>query len=87
MITSNSQVPKYKKNGIVNGVRGYVDSFQYSSEDPSSPEYIWVRFNDDKTGQLLRLENLHLLQHHKPNDELAVPIARQKKSFSFKIPK
>ena len=84
MITSNSQVPKYKKNGIVNGVRGYVDSFQYSAEDPSSPEYIWVRFNDNKTGQLLRFENRHLLQHHKPNDELAVPIARQKKSFSFK---
>ena len=84
MITSNSQIPKYKQNGIVNGVRGYIDSFQYSSEDSTCLEYIWVRFNDDKTGQLQRIENCHLLQHHKPYDKLAVPIARQKKTFSFK---
>ena len=84
MVTSNSQEPKYKQNGLVNGVRGYIDSFQYSKEDPSSPEVIWVRFNDDKTGQLLRTDNLHLLQHHKPDDPLSVPIFRQKKTFNQK---
>ena len=81
MVTSNSNIPRYKQNGIVNGVRGYIDSLQYSEENPTSLEYIWVRFTDNKTGRLLLLENRHLLQHHKPNDDLAVPIARQKKTF------
>ena len=81
MVTSNSQDLKYKKNGIVNGVRGYIDSFQYSKENPSFLEYIWDRFNDDKIGQLLRLENLHLLNLHKPFDPLSVPFKRQKKTF------
>ena len=84
MVTSNSNIPRHKQNGIVNGVRGYIDSLQYSTEDPTSLEYIWVRFIDNKIGQLLRFENSHLLQHHKPNDELAVPIARQKKSFQLR---
>ena len=81
MITSNSQTPKYKQNGIVNGVRGYIDSFQYSEDDPSCLEYIWVRFNDDKIGQLLRFENSNLLKRHKPSDLLSVPFKRQKKTF------
>ena len=81
MITSNSQEPKYKLNGIVNGVRGYIDSFQYS-EDKSYIEVIWVRFNDDTTGQQLRHDNLHL--PHKPHDKLSVPIFRQKKTFKQK---
>ena len=82
MITSNSQEPKYKLNGIVNGVRGYIDSFQYS-EDGSCVDVIWVRFNDDKIGQLLRKDNLHLLQTHKAG-ELAVPIFKMKKTFKLK---
>ena len=81
MITSNSQEPKYKLNGIVNGVRGYIDSFQWS-EDKTFIEVIWVRFNDDTTGQLLRQDNLHL--PHKPHDKLSVPIFRQKKTFKQK---
>ena len=81
MITSNSGEPKYKLNGIVNGVRGYIDSFQYS-KDKTFVEVIWVRFNDDTTGQLLRHDNLHL--PHKPHDKLSVPIFRQKKTFKLK---
>ena len=77
MITANSQEPKYKMNGIVNGVRGFIDSFQY--DDDGSLLAIWVRFNDDKTGQLLRIDNAH--QPHKPDDKLAVPIFRMKKTF------
>ena len=84
MITSNSQEPKYKMNGIVNGMRGWVDSFQYSRDDPTVLEVIWVRFTDDKTGQLLRMDNLHYLQFHKPDDRLAVPLTKQKKTFSQK---
>ena len=77
MITSNSQEPKYKMNGIVNGVRGFIDSFQY--DDDGSLFAIWVRFCDDKTGQLLREDNCH--QPHKPDDKLSVPIFRMKKTF------
>ena len=45
-------------------------------------EVIWVRFNDDKVGQLLLKDNKDLLRHHKRNDPLAVPIKKQKKTFS-----
>ena len=82
MITTNSQNAKYKNNGIVNGARGYIDSFQYNKEDHNSLEYIWVRFTDDKIGQALRKDNKHLLQEHEPNDKLAVPIRKIKKTFS-----
>ena len=82
MVTSNSSVKRHKKNGIVNGIRGFIDSFQYSKDDPNTLEVIWVRFNDDKTGQLLRDENLNLLKNHTPDDKLSVPILRQKKTFN-----
>ena len=84
MITSNHSVKKYKNNGIVNGARGFIDSIQPSKDDPNVPEVIWVRFNDDETGQLLRKDKLALTQDHKPNDPLSVPIVRQKKKFQPK---
>ena len=40
-----------------------------------------MRFNDDKVGQLLRYDKKDLLRQHKPNDPLAVPIKKQKKTF------
>merc|ERR1719233_1229624 len=81
MITSNSSKVKYKTNGIVNGARGKIDSIQPSDTDPEAAEVVWIRFNDDKIGQLLRFESKHLLEKHKPKDPLAVPITRQKKQF------
>ena len=39
---------------MVNGARGFVDSIQANKEDPYVAEVIWVRFNDDAIGQLLR---------------------------------
>ena len=81
MITSNHPQQRYKNNGIVNGSRGYVDSVQFSKENPKEIEIIWVRFNDDNTGQLLRQDNQALLKYHKPNDPKAVPIRKQKKPF------
>ena len=84
MITSNHIISKYKNNGIVNGARGYIDSIQPSSSDPDVAEVVWVRFNDDKIGQLLRIDSVALLKNHKPNDPLSVPIKRQKKPFSIK---
>ena len=84
MVTSNHDVKKYKNNGIVNGARGFIDSIQPSKDNPKVPEVVWVRFNDDKTGQLLRKDKQALTKDHKPNDPLAVPIIRQKKKFQPK---
>ena len=84
MVTSNHKEQKHRKNGIVNGSRGYIDSIQPSQDNPDVAEVIWVRFHNDKTGKLLRGENRDLLQHHKPKDDKAVPILKQKKQFSVK---
>ena len=84
MITSNHPDKKYKNNGIVNGARGYIDSVQVSDSNPDLVEVIWVRFHDDKTGQLLRRDNHHLTKEHKTNDPLSVPIMRQKNKFKAK---
>ena len=83
MITTNHENKKYKNNGIVNGSRGYIDSIQTMIGNPDVAEVIWVRFNDDKTGQLLRNDNKILLRNHRPNDPLAVPIKKRKKTFSL----
>ena len=64
MITSNSSKMKYKTNGIVNGARGKIDSIQPSDTDPEVAEVVWIRFNDDKIGQLHRFESKHLLEKH-----------------------
>ena len=84
MITSNHSKQKYKNNGIVNGARGYIDSIQANKENQDVAEVIWVRFTDNKIGQLLRQDSLALLKDHKPNDPLAVPIIKQKKQFKVK---
>ena len=83
MITSNSSNSKYKKNGIVNGARGYVDSIQLDISNRDSAEAIWIRFTDDKIGQLLRQDSRDLLNSHKPNHPLSVPIKKQKKQFQI----
>ena len=83
MITSNHPKNKYKMNGIVNGARGFIDSIQMSKDDPDIPEVVWVRFNDDNIGQLLRKDSIELLKNHTPNDKLAVPIEKQKKRFQM----
>ena len=66
---------------MVNGARGFIDSIQANKEDPDVAEVIWVRFNDDAIGQLLRNDSKGLLNQHKPNDPFAVPITRQKNSL------
>ena len=83
MVTSNHQQMRYKNNGIVNGSRGFVDSIQMSKENPNEPEIVWVVFNDENTGKLLREDSRALLKHHKPNNPKAVPIRKQKKQFSM----
>ena len=84
MITSNHTKPKYKNNAIVNGARGYIDSIQPNKKNKDVADIVWVRFTDDKIGQLLRQDSMALLKEHTPNDPLAVPIMKQKKQFSVK---
>ena len=83
VITSNHPQSKFKEDGIVNGARGYVDSIQVSSADPDKIEVVWVVFKDKNIGKLLRYEYRNLRKLHKPNDENAVPILRQKKGFTI----
>ena len=83
VITSYHPQSKYKEDGIVNGAKGYVDSVQVSRSDPEKIEVVWVVFKDKNVGKLLRYELKNLNKLHKPVDEKAVPILRQKKSFSI----
>ena len=84
MITSNHREQRYKNNGIVNGARGYIDSIQTSKTNQDEIDIIWVCFNDDNTGKLLREDNRALLKHHKPDNPKAVPIKKQRKQFQGK---
>ena len=84
MITTNHPTKKYKSNGIVNGVRGFIDSIQTAKNSTEDAEIIWVRFPNENTGRKLREDNQHLLQEHKPNDPFAVPFKRTVRSFTQK---
>ena len=44
IITVNDM--KYKEDGIVNGARGYIDSFQFEEENGTLIKVIWVVFRD-----------------------------------------
>ena len=65
------------------GARGFVDSIQLDLTNKQLAEAIWVRFTDDKIGQLLRQDSNDLLRYHAPNHPLSVPIKRQKKQFQI----
>jgi hypothetical protein len=81
VITSNHHISKYKEDGIVNGARGFVDSIQVSKLNSEKVEVIWIVFKDPNVGRLLRYDNNHLKKIHKPNNEKAVPIIRERKKF------
>ena len=83
VITSNHPQAKYKEDGIVNGAKGYVDSVQVSIKDPERIDVVWVVFKDMNVGKLLRYDLKHLKKVHKPSNENAVPILRQKKTFTI----
>ena len=83
VITSNHPKAKYKEDGIVNGAKGYVDSIQVSKTDSETIDAVWVVFKDKKVGKLLRYDYKNLSKIHKSFDENAVPILRQKKTFSI----
>jgi hypothetical protein len=83
VVTSNHNLSKYKEDGIVNGARGYVDSLQFSKNNRSEVEVLWVVFKDKTVGRLLRFDYSHLKKLHQPNHKDAVPLLRQKKNFSI----
>jgi hypothetical protein len=83
VITSNHQTAKYKEDGIVNGARGYIDSLQTTKDNPENIEVVWVVFKDKNVGRLLRYDYRGLKKKHRPNDDNAVPIIKQKKSFTI----
>ena len=72
---------KYKEDGITNGARGYIDSFQYSEDDPEKLVAIWVVFNDVNVGQRLLREKYQLRAMHQPSNEKAVPIELARTTF------
>ena len=84
MITVNHAKAKYREDGVCNGARAYIDSFQKASENSTEIQYIWVVFKNKQIGQQLRIDNLHLLQKHKPNHPKAVPIEVCKIKFNVR---
>ena len=84
MITVNNSKAKYREDGVNNGARAYIDSFQLAEDGSSSVRYIWIVFKDEKIGQQLRNDNRHLLESHTPNHPKAVPIEVCKIKFNIK---
>ena len=83
IITSNHPKVKYKEDGIMNGAKGYVDSVQVSKNDPDKIEVVWIVFKDKNIGKFVRYDLRNLSKLHKPFNQLAVPILKQKKTFSI----
>ena len=84
MITVNHSKAKYRQDGICNGARGYIDSFQLDEENKNQVRFIWVVFKDEKIGQQLRRDNMHLLKFYKPNCKKAVPLEVSRIKFNVK---
>ena len=82
MLTVNNAKSKYREDGICNGARGYIDSFQFTTGSLTEVRYIWVVFKDENIGQQMRLDNRHLLKIHKPKNSIAVPIEVCKVRFN-----
>ena len=74
---------KYKEDGIVNGAKGYIDSFQYSESNPDKLTAIWVVFRDENVGKRLRMDTYDLRAAHKPIENKAVPIQLAKTRFEI----
>ncbi len=78
LITINDR--RYKEDGIVNGAKGFVDSFQMKG---TCVEVIWVVFNDKNIGQKLRRDKQYLRRIHSPSNPKATPIVKSSKYFSL----
>ena len=74
---------KYKEDGIVNGARGYVDSFQFDDDNDGSLKVIWIVFRDKTVGIRMRKEKFNLKGNHRTNNPDAVPIEVMKTRFEI----
>ena len=74
---------KYKEDGIVNGARGYIDSFQMEDGDTSVIKIIWVVFRDKNVGRRLRRDKCDIKGSHKTQSPAAVPIVVTKTRFEL----
>ena len=81
LITVNDS--KYKQDGICNGVKGYIDSFQYSEDNPENLRAIWVVFRNENIGRRLKMDKYELRALHSPNNSSAVPIELTKTRFEI----
>ena len=81
MITVNDL--KYKEDGVVNGARGHIDSFQMEENDSTTIKIIWVVFRDENVGKRLRLDKYDVKGSHKTTNPLAVPIEATKTRFEL----
>ena len=82
MLTVNHSKPRYREDGVCNGARAYIDSFQLARGSTTEVRYIWVVFKDPKMGQQLKFDNRHLLELHRPNHARAVPLQVCKTKFN-----
>ena len=74
---------KYKEDGVVNGARGHIDSFQMEENDSTTIKIIWVVFRDENVGKRLRLDKYDVKGSHKTTNPLAVPIEATKTRFEL----
>ena len=85
VITSNHAKQKYREDGIVNGARGFVQSFSVSKKDPERVDIIWVVFNRENIGKLYRFEHSYLLREFNPGHKMATPIFPIRRNFKEKF--
>ena len=81
LLTTNDV--KYKDDGICNGTKGYIDSFQYDENNPDQLKAIWVVFRDPNVGRRLKMDKYQMGTCHKPNNKEAVPIELTKARFKI----
>ena len=85
VITTNHTKKKYREDGICNGTRGFVQSFQMSEKDKDKIEVIWVVFNNENIGKLYRFDHRHLRKSFNPGHERAVPIFPTRRNYKSKF--
>ncbi len=74
---------KYKDDGVCNGARGFIDSFQLEEGSESKIKIIWVVFKDEKVGNRLRFDMKELKGSHFTENPKAVPIVVSKARFEI----
>ena len=85
VITSNHSKQIYKEDGIMNGVRGFVQAIQVNQENSEKVEVVWIIFHDEKIGRRYRFDHKHLLKTFNPGHKNATPILPSRSHFKVKF--